>query len=716
MAYFLDVGALVGALSGVAVAVLGLSILPIKPRKPAAISFSVFAVLWGAAVLAGNMAQMAADVDTGLVWIYLMLLLYIPLYLPLLHFASAYPWPSNPLAERPSYLAAAALPAAAIALLYAAEPGLFVAGGGLTEAGLPYVDPGPLFDVVVDGNSLLAPLAALSIVFAKLRTAESEVERDRLALITVAFLLYVSYRGADAIVTGLLDGAAALESFGVWPFAVIVGSSAACLVGTLIILALQIKSKELPRRDLVVMAGTLPLLTGLGEGILQLQGVIGYSTVGLWRLATVAVFAYALARYELFDIELRLRRAVPAAAYVVGTIGAIALLWGIWGTSFQQVPFLGVTASLGMAAVLVPTYRWARRGVESLAPGLDEPEYIYQRKLEVYRAALEEAHARRSTVGAEETFLADLRGRLGISEEEHRVLAAMLDSDVAGSDARTAGSDERFEVVEKLGRGSFGRALLARDTVLDREVVLKEPTGPWLRNEDGREMFLREAKLAARLSDPNVVQIHEIMQDPDPPVLVLEYVPGGSLEDRLEAAGSLPVDDAVAAIEDVLSGLSAIHAEGIVHRDLKPANLLVDDGGTVKITDLGIAHPPDEEQLRTTLVTRGTHPGTVAYMSPEQVEGRSLGPESDLYAVGAILHRLLTGEHYLDLRGLPDHRARQAIVSRVPDLDHPLIPEDLRTVLARALRNTPDERYSSAEEMAADLERWSAETDGRPTG
>lgn len=259
---------------------------------------------------------------------------------------------------------------------------------------------------------------------------------------------------------------------------------------------------------------------------------------------------------------------------------------------------------------------------------------------------------------------------------------------------------DRFRIERELGAGGSGKAFLARDVALDRLVVLKQPVVGWLSASDAvNSRFMREARLAARVQHPNVVAVHEIITEEEPPVLLMEYVQGGSLDDVLETRNRLTPEESVRIVADVLAGLGAIHAAGIVHRDLKPANILLTPNGVAKVSDFGIARIEASGQGST--VTAGTmaFSGTILYMSPEQARGDPVDARTDIYAVGAILYRALTGDHYLALEGQSDFKARQLIQEALPRLPADGIPWQYEGVIRTALAKSPGERFQTAAAM-----------------
>jgi serine/threonine protein kinase len=192
----------------------------------------------------------------------------------------------------------------------------------------------------------------------------------------------------------------------------------------------------------------------------------------------------------------------------------------------------------------------------------------------------------------------------------------------------------RYRLLTELGRGAMSSVWLAEDTELARRVAVKmlAPTAD-------RQRFEREARAVAALSHPHIAALYDYGQDAGRPYMVLEYLPGGSLEDRLRAASPLSEHAARTVAGEVAAGLAHAHERGLVHRDLKPANVLFDAEGRAKIVDFGIARARDAH----TLTEAGTVLGTASTISPEQAAGEPAGPASDVYSFGVVLFRLLTG-------------------------------------------------------------------------
>jgi serine/threonine protein kinase len=191
-----------------------------------------------------------------------------------------------------------------------------------------------------------------------------------------------------------------------------------------------------------------------------------------------------------------------------------------------------------------------------------------------------------------------------------------------------AATDQRYTIERELGRGGMAVVHAAADSGLDRQVALKVLSSHLAGDEAFRARFLREARIAGSLHHPNLVRVYDIIELDGLPCIVMELVEGGTLAD-----GRLSLDEAA----QVADGVAFAHAHGIVHRDLKPGNLLRGKDGAVKITDFGIARAAEE----TRLTEVGTVLGTLRYLSPEQAEGREVGPAADVYSLGVLLDELL---------------------------------------------------------------------------
>jgi eukaryotic-like serine/threonine-protein kinase len=272
---------------------------------------------------------------------------------------------------------------------------------------------------------------------------------------------------------------------------------------------------------------------------------------------------------------------------------------------------------------------------------------------------------------------------------------------------------EHYEILKKLGSGGSGVVYLANDTLLMRPVVLKILKRGALSLEQMRTTVLREARLASAIEHPNVCAIYEVGESSDEAYIVMQYVPGRSL-DRVIAQGPASVQLVLSVGIQIADGLSAAHQIGIYHRDLKPANVMLTDGGLVKILDFGLARrkSPDEAEfdpaqptrrkqgaVATTYTARG---GTLAYMAPEQFVTGQSSMQSDLFAFGVILYELVSGRHPFvrpDSEELQGIRAIQ--FADPPSLKNccPEVPDELASVILRCLQKNPADRYASAAEV-----------------
>ncbi|MDQ3431965.1 MAG: protein kinase, partial [Actinomycetota bacterium] len=263
--------------------------------------------------------------------------------------------------------------------------------------------------------------------------------------------------------------------------------------------------------------------------------------------------------------------------------------------------------------------------------------------------------------------------------------------------------DGRYRVGARLARGGMGTVYAALDTRLERPVALKVMNPALADDDDFVARFIREARSAARLSHPNVVAVYDQGSDQGVVYLAMEYVEGRTLRDVLRERGRLTPREAFTVLEPVLAALGAAHHAGIVHRDVKPENVLMADDGRVKVADFGLA------RAMTSLSNATTHTllmGTVAYLSPEQVERGVADPRSDVYATGILLFEMLTGtpphtgETPLAVAYKHVHDDVPPPSSRVPRL-----PRRIDDLVRRATARDPDLRPADARALRAELER-----------
>jgi Tol biopolymer transport system component len=269
-----------------------------------------------------------------------------------------------------------------------------------------------------------------------------------------------------------------------------------------------------------------------------------------------------------------------------------------------------------------------------------------------------------------------------------------------------------YEIVAPLGAGGMGEVYSARDTRLDRTVAIK--ILPLHRSDqaEARERFEREARAIAALNHPNICQLYDVGSQDAVNYLVLEYLQGETLADRL-ARGPLPLSDLVRYALEVTDALDAAHRRGIVHRDLKPGNIFLTAHGACKVLDFGLAklvheETPDvaAETISAALTTDGTAVGTMAYMSPEQARGETLDERTDIFSFGAVLYEMATGKPAFG--GKTSAIIFKAILDETPlalSQRNPILPERLDDVVSKALEKDRNLRYQSAAELRADLQR-----------
>src|SRR5215207_2289044 len=261
---------------------------------------------------------------------------------------------------------------------------------------------------------------------------------------------------------------------------------------------------------------------------------------------------------------------------------------------------------------------------------------------------------------------------------------------------------DRYEVVRRLGAGGMAVVYLATDERLGREVALKRLHAE--RPERDAARLRREARIGALLNHPGLVTVYDVLPDPDGVLVVMEYVEGETLADRLRRS-PMTVPDALAVLRRVASALDHAHDAGVVHRDVKPANVLLGRDGSVKLADLGIAQAAD--------FTRVTHAGAIvgtpAYMAPEQLDGREATRASDVYALASMAHLMLTGSK--PRTGDSPMALANATLKPPPDLRDALpgAPAGAARALARGMATDPAERPRSATAFVDALEEGFAD-------
>jgi serine/threonine protein kinase len=254
-----------------------------------------------------------------------------------------------------------------------------------------------------------------------------------------------------------------------------------------------------------------------------------------------------------------------------------------------------------------------------------------------------------------------------------------------------------YEVQGVIGRGGMGVVLKALDPGLRRLVAIKVLAPQWATHEQARQRFEREARAAALIRHDNVVAIHAVEEADGLPYLVMEYVPGSSLQQLLDRDGPPTVEEIVRIGAQAAAGLAAAHKQGLIHRDVKPANILLDTSGNVRLTDFGLARAVDDA----TLTQTGTIAGTPQYMAPEQARGAPLDHRADLFSLGSVLYALCTGR--------PPFRAPTtvAVLRKVCDEDprdvrddNPDVPAWLVEIIDKLHAKRPRDRFQNAGQVA----------------
>lgn len=259
-----------------------------------------------------------------------------------------------------------------------------------------------------------------------------------------------------------------------------------------------------------------------------------------------------------------------------------------------------------------------------------------------------------------------------------------------------------YRVIKELGRGGMGCVLLAEDTRLERKVALKVMLPRFAQDVTAKERFLREARAAAKIHHEHVITIFQVDEDRGAPFIALEFLEGAPLDRYLKNKGALPLPTALRIAREMAEGLAAAHKQGLIHRDIKPGNVWLEASrGKVKILDFGLARRDSED---THLTQSGAILGTPAFMAPEQARAEKVDARSDLFSLGVVLYRMVTGKQ--PFSGSTTMAVLTSIAVDTPPparQANPLTPESLEKVLARLLQKDPAQRYAMAKDVSADL-------------
>lgn len=262
-----------------------------------------------------------------------------------------------------------------------------------------------------------------------------------------------------------------------------------------------------------------------------------------------------------------------------------------------------------------------------------------------------------------------------------------------------------YVLEELIGEGGIGEVWRARHTRLERPVAIKVISPRLLRDRDQtiRNRFLREAENMANLRHPHIVRIYDFFSLNDIEYLVMDYIEGGSLQDRLSRFGRLSLEDALHISRDILDGLDFAHQKGVIHRDVKPSNILLTADSHAYLADFGIALVLGRPRI----TSYGTNVGTLEYMSPEQIHGKELNHKTDVYSFGCVLYEMLTGDPpFGTLREVTEYTLMGHHINDPPRPVRELNPdvdEQTESVVMQALSKDPDERFEGCAQMSLKL-------------
>jgi serine/threonine protein kinase len=266
-----------------------------------------------------------------------------------------------------------------------------------------------------------------------------------------------------------------------------------------------------------------------------------------------------------------------------------------------------------------------------------------------------------------------------------------------------------YEILAPIGAGGMGEVFKATDTRLHRTVAIKILPHDKVADPERKRRFMQEARAASALNHPNIITLHDIASDNGMDYMVMEYVPGKSLDKFIISKG-MPLAEVVDYVRQIAAALAAAHAAGIVHRDIKPGNVMISAEGHAKVLDFGLAKleerslgPEDETRtMEPKLTETGVVMGTVAYMSPEQASAMPVDHRTDIFSLGVVLYEMLAGRR--PFRGNSPVETMHAIINdSPPPLDND--PPDLQAIFDKALAKDPKARYHHAGDLALDLTR-----------
>lgn len=260
--------------------------------------------------------------------------------------------------------------------------------------------------------------------------------------------------------------------------------------------------------------------------------------------------------------------------------------------------------------------------------------------------------------------------------------------------------DNRYEILERVGGGGMADVYRAHDKLLDRYVAVKVLHAQFSNDDEFVMKFRREAQGAAKLSHPNIVNIYDVGKELNRHYIIMEYVSGETLKDKIQREGALPIEESLRIVREIAEALEHAHQNNLVHCDIKPHNILITKLGRLKVTDFGIARAVTS----TTMTYSGTIIGSVHYFSPEQAKGGMISTKSDIYALGVVLYELLTGT--VPFTGETPVSIALKHLQDEPDSvkkRNPLVPAIVEAIVLKAMAKNPEDRFSDIGIMIADL-------------
>ncbi len=462
-------------------------------------------------------------------------------------------------------------------------------------------------------------------------------------------------------------------------------------VGFLAIAAWLLLRHRAPVAAAMVTAGMLYSLLPFTTGI-------NFTDAHLFFAGIVLLFV--LVRYAHLGCD---DPPIPEAQlpWVVSSILFVGVLTGIWGKDPTTSMFLAgfIVASLFAVVTAWTLHPYSKGFLRRLGQASGG---ALTTQAGIYRMAVEAEVIDGRSAEAISTKLLPMRTKLGISEMDHARIETLVRANLSEPSTRAAEPEPgelvlgRYRVEQRLGTGGQGTAWLATDEALDRPVVLKRILNSPVHQT---EKLLREARAVARVDHPNVITIFDVQQVGDEVVLILEYVPGGSLSERLDR-GPLGDNEVATLVDDLTRALGALHAQGIIHRDVKPSNIFLTETGRFKLGDMGVAHVPGFETTAGRFGEWVDPVGTIQYMSPEQARGQSVEQASDLYSAGLTIYEAIIGEPYLDAEPTESPVELQMRVASTTELDAPMGELGaLEGWMRTALAVDPTQRFASAQAM-----------------